>query len=151
MVMERMHRSRYTGMNVMAKEAFSAAQIMAVVVGILFIAVGVLGLWRTGFHSTTTPIVAVGRLTVTPIVAVAHIGVGVLAMIGASNPGFARGIMTIIGFGLVALGVAILIQPPPSLGFQRDNGFAYLLIGVLATGSSVMTPTISAKEEVGTP
>lgn len=128
------------------REPFGIAQALAIAIGIFFIVTGAVGLARTGTSSPTSDRTEVAELSMTGLLAIIHLGIGILAALGATTRGAARGILFFLGPALIAAGIIAIIQPVAGLGWNEVVGVAYLIIGVAALVAAIVTPVETFSE-----
>lgn len=121
-------------------EQFSVVQAICLAIGVFFLVIGAVGLARTGIDSMTTPTVLVAGLGMTPLLAFIHLGMGVVACVGAVSRFASRSVNLFLGALLLAGGIIALIQPMAIFGWSESNGFAYLIVGVVAILSTLASP-----------
>src|SRR5437764_14211889 len=128
---------------------WSPAQLIAVVLGIIFLIVGGISLAKTGVdtnnmnaHFTGTPLwhhtawLALGEL----FFGLMMLGAGVV-------PGGARGLMTFLGMVALAFGIAVLIAPDSLhtyTGAHSGTGWAYIVVGAVSLIAASVSPVFFA-------
>jgi hypothetical protein len=128
------------------REPIAVAQALAVATSVFFIVVGAIGLARTGTRSLTTNQTEVAGLGLTGLLALIHLGIGLLAAIGAATRTAARGMLFFLGPALIAMGIVAIAQPVRQLGWSDATGIAYLIIGAAAIAAAVLTPVAALEE-----
>lgn len=122
------------------KDSFGAAQIVAVIIGVILLSLGGIGLIRTGLHSMTRPVISIGGLTMTPALVLLNLGIGALAVfLGASRLSAKRGLL-VVGPLLIAAGIIGIVQSSNRIGLNENDGVLYLILGLVATLSAILTP-----------
>ena len=106
---------------------FAPGQLVSLVVGIGFVAVGLLAMVRAGIDgSFDTPVVEVLGVTHTAWLGLAEVGLGVLLIL-AGTGAWGRPLSVILGVAMVIAGVLIGAAPeemPAELGVEADFGWA---------------------------
>ncbi len=127
-------------------EPYGAVQIFAAIMGIFFVVIGAVGMARAGLDSLTRPSVEVAGMGMTALLSLIHLGIGVTALASAVSRSAARSSATVLGAGLIAVGIIALIEPVRSMGWTTANGVAYLMTGILAIASAFVTPAAQIGE-----
>lgn len=122
------------------REPFGVAQAMAFFVGLASLVIGAIGLIRTGTEDVTVTTAEVIGMEMTGVLALSHIGLGLLALLGAGMRGAASASMLFIGPLLIAAGIVALAQDVPWLGWNQINGIVYLVAGAVALAAAAFTP-----------
>ena len=122
------------------REPFGVAQVVCIAMGIFFVAVGAIGLARSGLDSLTGSTTEVARLEMTPLLSLMHLVVGVIALGGGTSRSAARGVSMVVGPLLIAAGIVALVEPIEQLGWNETNGLAYLVAGGAAILAAILTP-----------
>ena len=106
---------------------FAPGQLISLIVGIGFVAVGLLAMVRAGIDgSFETPVVEVLGFTHTAWLGLAEVGLGVLLIL-AGTGAWGRPLSVILGVAMVIAGVLIGAAPeemPAELGVEEDFGWA---------------------------
>jgi hypothetical protein len=129
------------------REPFGIAQFFALGIGVFLVVIGAVGLARAGVHHLTSPRVFVGPFTMTPLLALINVGLGLVAMTGATGRAAARGVCMFLGPLLIAGGIIVLIEPVRALGWNRSDGVIYVILGGVAMIASFLTPAVATYEE----
>jgi hypothetical protein len=132
---------------------WSPAQLVAVVLGILFLVVGGVSLAKTGVdannmnaHFTGTPLwhhtawLALGEL----FFGLMMLGAGVV-------PAGARGLMTFLGMLALAFGIAVLVAPDSLhryTGAHGGTGWAYIIVGAISMVAASVSPVFFARDRM---
>jgi hypothetical protein len=132
---------------------WSPAQIVAVILGILFLIVGGIALSKTGVHTNAmnqeyanaplwhhTAWLALGEL----VFGLMMLGAGVV-------PGGARGLMTFLGMVALAFGIAVLIAPTSLhkyFGAHSGTGWAYIVVGAISLVAASVSPVFFTGDRV---
>lgn len=130
------------------REPIGAAQALAVAIGIFFIVIGAIGLARTGTRSLTRSHAEVAGLGMSGLLALIHLGIGLLAAIGAATREASRGVLFFLGPALIAMGIVALAQPVRQLAWDDATGIAYLIVGTVAIVAAALTPVAALEERV---
>lgn len=128
------------------REPFGAAQFACLAVGILFVALGAIGLARSGLDELTSPTADVWRMGMTPLLSLIHLVVGAITLGGAASRSSSRGIAMVIGPMLIAAGIVAMVEPIDELGWTETNGIVYLIAGGVAIAAAIMTPVRLVQE-----
>src|SRR5438105_3468498 len=124
---------------------WSPAQLVAVVLGIVFLVVGAVSLARTGIdtnnmnaHFTNTPL-----WHHTAWLAIGEVSFGLLMLGAGVVPGGARGLMTFLGMIALAFGIAVLIAPDSLhryAGAHSGTGWGYIIVGAISMLAASVAP-----------
>lgn len=129
------------------REPFGVAQAISLAIGIFLVVIGAVGLARAGIHHLDTPRALVGPFSMTPLLALADLVLGLVGLVGAAGRAAGRSVCMFLGPVLIAAGIIALIQNVRVLGWNRADGFAYIVCGAVAIVAAIMTPLVSAYEE----
>jgi hypothetical protein len=131
---------------------WSPAQIIGLIVGIGFAALGIAAIARTGFHTDHiyTPHADVWNLPHSPLLGLIEIGFGVLMVIASVVPGGARGFMGFLGAISVGFGIVVLVEQQPNrlndwLAVTHRSGWLYLVVGVVVLLSAILSPVFGGE------
>lgn len=125
---------------------WSPAQMVACIVGILFVVLGGIALARTGidFQNLTAKHVQVAGAGHTQVLAYMELGYGILMLAAASVPDAARGFMTFLGLVALAFGLVVAIQPSSfthSLGITGGGyGVFLIIVGAVTVVAANLSP-----------
>jgi hypothetical protein len=133
---------------------WSPAQLVALIIGIIFAVIGGIALAKTGVHTN-----AMNReFTDAPLwhhtawLAVGELAFGLL-MIGAGVvPGGARGFMTFLGMIALAFGIAVLVAPDSLhkyLGSHDSTGWAFIVVGGVSLVAAAVSPVFFSGQRAG--
>jgi hypothetical protein len=128
------------------REPIGVAQGLAVAIGVFFIVVGAIGLARTGTRSLSANQTEVAGLAMSGLLALIHLGIGLVAAIGAATRNASRGVLFFLGPALIAMGIIAIAQPVRQLAWNGATGIAYLIIGVAALVAAALTPVAALEE-----
>ncbi|WP_336157091.1 DUF4383 domain-containing protein [Amycolatopsis sp. VC5-11] len=147
--MVRAHRAR------VRVEGLQPAQVLAVLLGVLFLAYGIIGLVKSGFGDFTGHGVTLWRFSANPLNNVVHVVTGVIGLLLALGSGRARtfGWLLFIGYGalfvwgLMLTGM-ISVNPVSGLGNPLNLGDAdnWLHLGIAVLG--LLTAVLPARHGV---
>jgi hypothetical protein len=122
---------------------FAPGQLISLIVGVGFVAVGLLAMVRAGIDgSFETPVVEVLGLTHTAWLGLAEVGLGVLLIL-AGTGAWGRPLSVILGVAMVIAGVLIGAAPeemPAELGVEEDFGWALAVLGALVAVAALVLP-----------
>lgn len=127
------------------REPYGISQVFAAAFGTFWIVIGAVGLARGDGELTGSSTSLMG-MTMTPLLSVVHLGIGILALASAVSRSASRAASTVLGAGLIALGIIALIQPIGEMGWSDANGIAYLISGALAIAAAAATPVVEVAE-----
>jgi hypothetical protein len=96
--------------------SWSPAQIIGLIVGIFFVALGTAAVARTGFDTSHiyTPNDTIWSFGHSPLLAVIEIGYGALLIIASVVPGGFRALMGLLGAAALAFGLVIVVGDTPA-------------------------------------
>jgi hypothetical protein len=137
------------------RAAWSPAQIVAVVAGLLFVVLGGVGLARTGtdFSNLAASHAQVAGMWVSPLSAIAELVVGVLILAGGAYPAGAKGTMSVFGVILLAFGIIVAIDPTPfyrEWAYTKTDGVFYAILGAVLLATAVVSPVFFSRRRVVT-
>ena len=122
---------------------FAPGQIVSLLVGVAFIAVGVLALIRTGIDgSLETPVEEVLGYSHTAWLGLAEIGLG-LVLVLAGTGAWGRPLSVVLGAAMIVAGVLVLAEPsemPEELGLEEGFGWPLVLAGALVALAALVLP-----------
>jgi hypothetical protein len=133
---------------------WSPAQLVALIIGIVFAVIGGIALAKTGVHTndmnrafTDTPL-----WSHTAWLALGELAFGLL-MIGAGVvPGGARGFMTFLGMIALAFGIAVLVAPDSLhkyIAGDDGTGWAFIVVGGITLVAAAVSPVFFSGERAG--
>jgi hypothetical protein len=127
--------------------AWSPAQIVAIATGLVFIALGVATLSRTGLDANgfARTHVTVFGFDHTPLLGACELGFGLLMLAAGAVPGAGRVVMAFLGALAVGAGLVVLIQPSSlhlRLGVHAGNGWLYLISGTVSLVAAMLAPVV---------
>jgi hypothetical protein len=126
---------------------WSPAQLVALVLGVLFLIMGAVTLARTGlngngFATTHTSALGFGH---TPPLGVIELIFGLLMIMAGTIPGAGRGTMAFLGTLALGFGIVILASAGSlfdSLGVDDASGWLYVFTGVVTLVAAIAAPVI---------
>lgn len=127
---------------VAAGPRFSVGQAVCLIVGILYVVLGVVGLVRADMENMTRDTAAVGPFSMTGLLAFIALGLGVVFMASAAGPASARSAGIVLGTILIAAGIIALIQEIDALGWNPATGVLFLVTGIVALAAALITPPV---------
>ncbi len=124
---------------------WTPAQLLALVLGVIFLVLGGVALLRGGVGETLfEPTVSVAGLGYTPLLAIIEIIFGLLLLSVGAFPGAADALV-FLGVLELTFGLIIVIEPEAfqaSLGAGRGHGWFYVITGGLAAFLSLGLPAV---------
>lgn len=125
------------------------AQILALVVGVVFVVLGGVALLRTGVRVDTIlePTTTVAGLSYTPLLAIIEVVFGLLLMAMGAFPGAADGIV-FLGLLALAFGLLLVIEPAAfqeSIAAGRAHGWFYVVTGGITALTALVSPSVSRR------
>lgn len=140
------HRRRTT----VRRNRFTVGQAAAGVIGLLLVIAGGVAMARVGLESLVGDSTAVAGIGHTLLMGLIDLVVGLIFLSSTPSMVGVRNTLITMGTLAIAFGAVVWIEPSPFvdyLGDGRPLGVAYLVIGLLALGSGLATPTyITASE-----
>jgi hypothetical protein len=122
---------------------FAPGQLVSLVVGVGFIAVGLIAMIRAGIDgSFETPIVDVLRFSHTAWLGLAEVGLGLLLVL-AGTGAWGRPLSVVLGAAMVVAGILVLAEPgqmPDELGLEQDYGWPLIGFGALVALAAMALP-----------
>jgi hypothetical protein len=126
---------------------WSPAQIIGLVIGLLYLIGGIAAMASTGFNTSHiyTPHKVVFHVAHSPLLALCEIVFGALLIIASVVPGAARSVMALLGAIAVAFGLIILLDVAEShvhhwFGVTDRNGWIYVITGAILVLSAFFMP-----------
>ena len=133
-----------------ARDWWSPAQVVSLIIGLGFLVVGAIGLARAGLSGLYTH-TAVAGIHETQLLSIIHIVFGAFLVMAGAVRGGARGLMTLMGAIAVAFGIVLLVQPTSLhgyLGTHQAHGFLYLITGLICIMAGVFFPSLAGDRTV---
>jgi len=126
---------------------WSPAQLVALVIGIIYLVLGVAVLAKAGLSADTftSAHVSVFGFGHTPLMGLIELVYGLLLIMAGAVPGAGRGLMAFLGALALGFGVVVLVQQASlygSLGVLDANGWLYVITGVITLIAGVAAPII---------
>jgi hypothetical protein len=139
--------------HVRERAAWSPAQIVAVVAGLVLVVVGGIGLSKAGLHFHDIPLTRVqaAGMGFTSLSALVQLVAGVLILGGGAYPDTAKSTMGVFGVGLLAFGLVVAISTTPfytEWGFVRANGVFYAIVGAILLVAAAVSPIFASRSRV---
>jgi hypothetical protein len=128
-----------------ARAPWSPAQMVAIVIGTIFLLLGAVALARTGidFENVSAQHVDVAGFHHTALLGLVELVVGLFLIGAGAMPGAGRASMTFFGVLLLGFGVVVLAQPSAfhrTLGTHGGHGALYVLTGVILMAAAMVSP-----------
>jgi hypothetical protein len=118
-------------------------QIVSLIVGVGFVALGLVAVLRAGFDgSLAEPVVDVLGFTHTAWLGLAEIGLGLLLMLAGSTMA-GRSLSVLLGALMVIAGVLVVAVPedlPGELGLEKDFGMPLIMVGAIVALAALVLP-----------
>ncbi len=129
--------------------SWAPAQILALVIGVVFVVLGGVALLRTGIQADTilAPTTTVAGLAYTPLLAIIEVVFGLILMAMGAFPGASDGIV-FLGLLALAFGLLLVIEPAAfqdSIAAGRAHGWFYVVTGGLAALTAFATPSVARR------
>lgn len=126
------------------RQPWSPAQIIAIVLGIVFVVLGGIALARTGInsHVTSEHVSVVGSMQ-TQLMGYIELVYGALLLAVGSIPGAGRGGMSFLGILALVFGIIVVAQPSTfyhSLGIGSGYGVFLIIVGAVLAITSMVAP-----------
>ena len=127
------------------RRPWSPAQLVAIIVGIVFLVLGGIAVARTGvdFHQLTSNHVDVAGSTQTQLTAYLELVFGALLLVVGSIPGAGRAGMTFLGVLALVFGIVVVAQPSSlrrSLGIGQGYAEFLIVVGAVLMVTSIVSP-----------
>lgn len=123
--------------------SWTPAQILALVLGVIFIVLGGVALVRAGINeSLVEPTTTVAGLSYTPLLGIIEVVFGLLMLTVGAFPRAPEGVV-FLGVLALAFGLLLVIEPGAferSLAAGRAHGWFYVITGGLAAIVGLATP-----------
>jgi Domain of unknown function (DUF4383) len=131
---------------------WSPAQIVGLIVGIGYTALGIIAVVDTGFDTDhlDTPQHVVWHLAHSPLLGAIEIAFGVLMILASLVPGGARVLLSFLGAIALIFGIVVLAESVPNrlndwLAVTHRNGWLYLISGVVVLLSALFSPSFGGE------
>lgn len=124
---------------------WSPAQVIAIVLGIVFVVLGGIALARTGidFNRVTSDHVNVVGSIQTQLMGYLELIFGALLLVAGSIPGAGRGGMSFLGIVALVFGIVVVAQPSSfyhSLGIGSGYGIFLVIAGAILMITAMVSP-----------
>jgi hypothetical protein len=132
---------------------WSPAQLVALLIGVLFTVIGGIALSKTGVHTSAMNTIHTDAplWDHTAWLALVELAFG-LMMIGAGVvPGGARGFMTFIGIIALAFGIAVLVAPDSmhrTFGAEASTGWVFIITAGVTLIAAAVSPVFFTGERM---
>ncbi len=135
------------------RSAWSPAQFIDIVAGVLLVVLGGVGLARAGinFSDLTFAHAQVAGLGVTPLSAVAELAAGVVLLAGGAFAVSSKVVSAIVGVVMLAFGLVAALDQAPlhrAWDFGRTNGIVCAIVGAILLVSSMASPVFRSRRRV---
>lgn len=132
------------------RPAWSPAQLVAVVAGIVLIVLGGVALARGGVHFNAIPFThsAVVGLHYSCLSAIIQLAAGVLLLGGGAYPDAAKSTMVFFGVVLITWGLIVAIDAQPFYnlwGYTTADGVFYVVVGAILLVVGAVSPIIFSR------
>jgi hypothetical protein len=133
------------------KRPWSPAQLVALLVGLVFVVFGGIALARTGIDLShiSSQHVKVAGAGQTQLMAYIELAYGILLLIAGSVPGGSRGLMSFLGVAALAFGIIVAAQPStftPRLGIGDGFGIFLAIVGAVLLLAGWLSPVFWGTE-----
>ncbi len=124
---------------------WTPAQIVALILGLIFVVLGGVALLRTGVGSDMfDPTTTVAGLSYTPLLGVIEVAFGLLLMAVGAFPDGADAVV-FLGVLALAFGLLVVIEPAAfesSIAAGRAHGWFYVITGAIAALTALVSPAL---------
>jgi hypothetical protein len=131
----------------MTTRTWSPAQIVGLIVGIGYTALGIAAVVDTGFDTShlDTPHNVVWGFAHSPLLGAIEIAFGVLMILASLVPGGARVLLAFLGAVALIFGIVVLAESVPNrlndwLAVTHKNGWLYLITGAVVMLVALFSP-----------
>jgi len=155
-MLQRTAGSAQTTSRVVERPAWSPAQLLAVVGGVVLVVIGGIALARTGtdFSNIAGTHAGVAGLHYTCLSAVVQLVAGVLLLVAAVRPTSAKSMSAVLGVLALAWGIIVVADLSrlfTTWGYTKSTGVFYIVVGAALLLGGVVSPIFfSRKGEVRT-
>lgn len=131
-----------------APTPWSPAQIVGLVAGVGFAALGIAAVATTGFDTDNVyrPHEQVWRLWHSPLLGVCEIGFGAMLVVASVVPGGLRAVLALLGAAALVFGIVIVMEDTPRrlndwLAVTDRNGWLFTIVGIVLVAAALLSPT----------
>lgn len=131
-----------------SRPAWSPAQLVAIVIGIIYLVLGGVALARAGLDFTPIRHVQVAGLDHTALLGLIAFVFGLLVLGIGALPGADRSGMIASGIVAIAGGLIVIIEPTAfhrTLGVHSGNGWLYFITGIVLLVAGMLSPVILSR------
>ena len=132
---------------VVAQPAVNAAQVVMLLIGIVYVAIGAVGLSRGGFEALNEQGQVMG-IPHTPLLGFMELMFGAVIVLAAALPFAGRWVLLIGGTLLLLIGLAMVITPTTfnsALGVEALNGWMYMATGLITLLVGAVMPRLAER------
>jgi hypothetical protein len=134
------------------RTAWSPAQVIAVMAGLLLVVLGGVGLARAGtdFSRLALSHTQVAGMGISPLSALVELVVGVLILAGGAYPDGAKATSSVFGVLLLAFGLIVAIDPSPffrTWAYARPDGVFYAIVGAILLITAAVSPVFYSRRD----
>ena len=136
---------------------WSPAQIVGLLAGIGFSALGIAALAKTGFNTAHLyrPQVLVWGLPHSPLLGALELAFGIVVVLVSVVPGAERGPLIVLGTFALVIGIVVLTESVPNrlnhwLGVTHRNGWLFVIAGAVLVVTALFAPTFAARRRIVT-
>lgn len=126
------------------RQPWSPAQVVAIILGIVFVVLGGIVLARTGINShVTSEHVSVAGSVQTQLMGYIELAFGALLLAVGSIPGAGRGGMSFLGIIALVFGIVVVAQPSSfyhALGIGSGYGVFLIVVGAVLAITAMVSP-----------
>jgi hypothetical protein len=133
--------------------AWSPAQIIGFVAGLVFVVLGGVALAKTGLNFSNVALhhTQVAGLGATPVSALVELGVGLFLLAGDAHPSTAKATMSFFGALMLAFGLIVTFRPAPFFAawdYTKGTGLFYVVVGAILLLAAALSPVFSSRRQV---
>jgi hypothetical protein len=127
------------------RQPWSPAQLVSIILGIVFVVLGGIALARTGvdFNRLTSKHVEVAGSTQTQLMGFLELLYGALLLVAGSIPGAGRAGMSFLGIVALVFGIVVVAQPSSffhSLGVGSGYAVFLIVVGAVLMVTAMVSP-----------
>lgn len=133
---------------------WNLTQVVALAMGVFFMALGGIALARAGavgIADPITPDVTVAWWHRTPLMAIIELGLGLVLIVSGAQRLSPRSLYRVAGAVALVFGIVLAAQPSTfdaALGASRNTGLLYTLLGMALLGLGFGAPVVFERERV---